>query len=47
MTGESSIPIDVSRDLEEAGAIACHRVEDMIERLAELARKKSLKEDTP
>ena len=36
----SGMPVDVSRELEEAGAIACRRVEDMIERLVELAEKK-------
>jgi methylmalonyl-CoA mutase cobalamin-binding subunit len=34
----SSMPVDVGRELNEAGAIACRRIEDMIEQLADLTR---------
>jgi methylmalonyl-CoA mutase cobalamin-binding subunit len=37
----SSMPVDVAGELEETGAIACRRVEDMFEPLTELAREKS------
>ncbi len=35
-----SLPVDVSGELESAGAIVCRRVEDMIERLVAIGEKK-------
>jgi methylmalonyl-CoA mutase cobalamin-binding subunit len=35
----SSMPVDVSDHLEELGAIVCHRVEDMLITLAQMARR--------
>jgi methylmalonyl-CoA mutase cobalamin-binding subunit len=37
-----SLPIDVSRELESAGAIVCRRVEEMIERLFAIAEKRNI-----
>jgi methylmalonyl-CoA mutase cobalamin-binding domain/chain len=34
---ESSMPVDVSAELEAVGAIVCHRVEDMIEELLRIS----------
>jgi methylmalonyl-CoA mutase cobalamin-binding subunit len=39
--GASSMPVDVGTEIEQAGAIACRRVEDMIERLVEMAGEKN------
>jgi methylmalonyl-CoA mutase cobalamin-binding subunit len=36
----SSMPVDVRREIEQTGAVACRRVEDMIEKLADLVQER-------
>jgi len=37
----SSVPVDVTDQLQALGAVVCHRVEDMLERLLEMAQERN------
>jgi hypothetical protein len=37
----SSMPVDVTAELKELGAVVCHRVEDMLAELVKMAQERS------